>query len=1136
MIDATYKGAAPRGSGDAGAAATIYKDTSRARVRRAPTSQPPDRAQREQILRELDRNLLVEAAAGTGKTTCLVGRLLANLRTGRCTPRTLAAVTFTRKAAAELRSRFQGELEAVLREGELSMAERDRLSEALAQIDLCFIGTIHAFCGRLLRERPVEAGVDLGFEELEEDGDQRLRHEAWRLHAAALVASDPDGLLPALEALDLHLSDLEPAFVAFAEYPDVEAWPVPGPEHALPDPAPAVRELRRYLAHMSKLEPRLPAEAPDRDNLVRAYRRLPRVASHFDDLADPRQLMQLLEEFRSGAYVNIGAWLETKGFQKDEIWAERTSWETFRAQHVLPQLRAWYEHRYAVVMRALEGARRTYDRLRAERGLLNFGDLLLRAAALLREHPEVRRYFARRFTHLLVDEFQDTDPIQAEVMLLLTACDPEERDWQRCLPRPGSLFVVGDPKQSIYRFRRADIVTYGIVKRILEREGPAVRLSASFRGTRRLVDWVNATFAPGFPEATDASPEYVPLLHGARAAAPGAEPDLAGALALPVEQERSYRKEDAAPDDADRVARTIRDLLDHGATVLDPRTNEVRPLGPGDFMVIAARRANLSLLARKLRDYGVPHQVTGGTGLNEVSELELLQVCLGAALQPENPVALVAALRSEAFGVSDAALYAFKTAGGRFAYRAPVPEGLDADAAAAIGEAFARLREHARWLDTLPALAAIERIVADLGLMVLAASREGGELEAGGLGKALEMLRAAERATTSASELLDLLAALVSKEEKLDGISALPERPDVVQVLNLHRAKGLEATVVFLADPTGASRHPVRVHIDRSGGHVHGYMAVFRSYGRSSLLVAQPEGWEQHAAVEQRFLEAEELRLRYVAATRARSAVAVSQRPVYNSYNPWLFFEGKLEGELPDPGDQAAPAVPGLALDEATVSAATAGIVERVAAARRPTYQVFAAKPLALAGGASSEEPLVVASAGEGSDGEEHGPEWGAVIHLLLQTALEQPAAALEPLAEAALAEHELDPELAPAAVEVVRAVLASPLWARARAARRRLAEVPFQVPHKAPGPDGSELPGVLRGVIDLLFEEPDGWVLVDYKTDQVSGPALLAAAARYAAQVRLYAAAWEQCTGKPVKEAGLFFTRTATYVTLAGV
>ena len=127
--------------------------------------------------------------------------------------------------------------------------------------------------------------------------------------------------------------------------------------------------------------------------------------------------------------------------------------------------------------------------------------------------PHVRRYFADRFTHLLVDEFQDTDPIQAEVLLLLTADDPGEKDWRRCRPRPGSLIVVGDPKQSIYRFRRADIVTYGQVKEIIRSNGGlVVELSTNFRSARPILDWVNAVFSPQFPPAANEfSPAYVAL-------------------------------------------------------------------------------------------------------------------------------------------------------------------------------------------------------------------------------------------------------------------------------------------------------------------------------------------------------------------------------------------------------------------------------------------------------------------------------------------------------------------------------------------------------------------------------------------------------------------------------------------------
>ena len=134
------------------------------------------------------------------------------------------------------------------------------------------------------------------------------------------------------------------------------------------------------------------------------------------------------------------------------------------------------------MIRALRPAMEVYDRRRKEAGGLNFQDLLMKAAALLRDKPVIRRYFRGRFTHVLVDEFQDTDPIQAEVMLLLTADNADEQDWRQCRPVPGSLFVVGDPKQSIYRFRRADIVIYTQVKEIiLASGGVVVPLTANFR-------------------------------------------------------------------------------------------------------------------------------------------------------------------------------------------------------------------------------------------------------------------------------------------------------------------------------------------------------------------------------------------------------------------------------------------------------------------------------------------------------------------------------------------------------------------------------------------------------------------------------------------------------------------------------
>ena len=122
----------------------------------------------------------------------------------------------------------------------------------------------------------------------------------------------------------------------------------------------------------------------------------------------------------------------------------------------------------------------------------------MRAARLLRDNPEVRRYFRKRFHPILVDEFQDTDPIQAEILFLLTGTDDAERDWTRLAPAPGSLFLVGDPKQSIYRFRRADIDIYNLVKERIEASGgETLDLSANFRSLPSIADWVNPLFDPG---------------------------------------------------------------------------------------------------------------------------------------------------------------------------------------------------------------------------------------------------------------------------------------------------------------------------------------------------------------------------------------------------------------------------------------------------------------------------------------------------------------------------------------------------------------------------------------------------------------------------------------------------------------
>ncbi len=1108
---------------------------------------PPDHEQRELIVRDLDRSMLVEAAAGTGKTTSMVERMLALLRSGKCESiRSMAAVTFTRKAAAELRARFQVALEKAVREA--GGEEKERLEEALTHAEQCFTGTIHSFCARLLRERPVEAGVDLAFEEIEEEEDKRLRAEAWDVFSAGLIADDPRRFLEELSNLGLRIPDLRGAFESFADYPDVEEWPLPRAE-VKPEFERARRELERYLAHMVELAPGLPRAAGN-DTLIPELKRLPRIISHFEELERPDQLMEALEFFDKGKKIVLKEWKKAGRYSGEDAKAELAAWDGFRENVARPALLAWRELRYAAIMPVLQAARDTYDALRRERGQLNFQDLLLKAASLLRENPAVRRYFQSRFTHLLVDEFQDTDPIQAEVIMLLCSHDPDEADWRTCSPRPGSLFLVGDPKQSIYRFRRADIVTYNQAKKIIRAGGGlVVDLKANFRAAPPIITWINGTFEPDEPACdesgkallrfpasdTEESPRYVPLLPGREEGAGG---ELCGLYRLYVPEE--YGNKEAVVDyEADFIARFIRSALDRGATV--PRTRKQLgegrrvEVGPDDFMIVTRNTGFLGTYARYLQLYGIPHQVTGGTALNELEELRLFQACLRAVVHPEDPVALVAVLRSELFGFSDASLYAFKKSGGIFAYHAAPPAGLPREQAGRYEDAFRRLIDYSLWLSRLPFATACARVVADLGLPALAAARPGGDMRAGSLGKALELLRGMQAEVWSTAQLIENLGRLVESEEKHDGVSALSGAHPAVRVMNLHKVKGLEAPIVFLADPTGEWDHPVDKHIDRSANEIRGYLAVYEKgpRDRKGRLLAHPADWEFLAESEKRFERAERLRLRYVAATRAGAATIITQRARNNSGNPWCHFEPYLEEgcDLPDPGPQAPPDVAKVPLTTGEAADASAEISSRLAASCEPTYQALPLKHYALS---VEKDAGPVEIAPEAPDETrvsiplgEHGVEWGEVIHLLLQTAMSEPGAELERLAAAALAEAGLAVSLAPQAAALAHSVTASEIWRRALQSETRLVEVPLQ----ALWEDGVAVPTVLRGAIDLVFRENGGWVLVDYKTDRLVSGGTEATARKYAAQVRLYAEAWEKCTGEPVNEAFLYFIAAAALV-----
>ena len=1062
-----------------------------------------DSEARRAIVEDLDSCLLVEAGAGSGKTYSLVERMVALVRENRCTVGGLAAVTFTRKAAAELKGRFQLALEKALA-GEVDPIKRERLGRALGELDRCFLGTIHSFCAAVLRERPVEAGLDPAFEELSELEDLLLTDRAWEDYLLRVRLESPAALAE-LVAIDVEPGDLKDFYLALAAYPEVE---MVRQAAAPPDLGPVRAELHKLLDLAERL---LPAEVPPKgwDKLQALLRRT--LGYHrVLGVEDNPELLRLLTILNKKPNHTKNRWRH-----REDAEAAQRAFDYFKDNHATPALQAWREYRHAVLAEFVLPAVDHCRRLRLGQSKLNYQDLLLLTAALLRDNSEVRRYFQGRYTHLLVDEFQDTDPVQAEIMFYLAGAITAEMDWRRLVPRPGALFVVGDPKQSIYRFRRADIDTYNEVKGLLAQSGGRVlHLTANFRSLQDIADWVNPAFQPLLPAAaTNCQAAFAPL-DPVRGNGGGT---ACGVRTITLPGVNRHNQAEIARADAERIAGWIQWALDGGITL--DRTDAELNGGitgvprPEDFLILLRYKANLDIYARALEKRGIPYQITGGDGFTKSGELaEVLRV-LKSVVDPGDPVRLVAALRGGLFGLSDQQLYRYKAAGGKFSFNAELPDGLGHEDGEIFSWAFGRLRRFREYAKELPALAALEKIIADLGVIPYALTGELSKSRSGHLLQAQELL--ATGGAASFTRLVEQLGQLVGAGVE-EEINVTPWGENAVRLMNLHKAKGLEAPVVFLANPGKNTAWPPDAHIIRAGGEPRGHFLITKRNNFVAEILGQPLDWASHAAAEQEYQDAESTRLLYVAATRAKNLLVVSIYQGKSELSPWHPLGDHLSGALELEGG-GVPHVPaagtgGAAVSREDLSAARASFPGPTCPLSVPSYALVPVTALAR----PNNLPMA------GYDGQ--GMSWGRVIHRVLANSTGPSPADPAMFVAKVISEEGRNPEELGEVLDLVERVLKSDLGRRMLRSRRRLAEIPFAFRAEA-GELGCVRETVINGVIDLVFLEDDGWVLVDYKTDRAGEDNLANLVSYYTPQVEMYRKCWEGLTGEQVSEAGLYFT-----------
>ena len=1083
-----------------------------------------DAGARRKIVEELDRTFFVEAGAGSGKTKSLVDRMVALLKAGKCKIGEIAAVTFTRKAAAELRGRFQVELERAVADPGIAAPERERLAPALQSLEQCYIGTIHSFCAKLLRERPIEIGLDPDFVEMEELENDVFRDDCWNEYIVRARLEETD-VLRSLDEAGLAPEDLKGAFDVVSLYPEV----------ALVGGRPDIPEYEKFRAALEKFLARarqaVPKERPEKgyDVLQQKMRQCFRRQKNMG-FSDHRVLMETFEVLDKDPKVTLYKWSSEEAAK-----AFKAEYEDFRDEVVEPALKAWREYRQDRIVKFLRPAIRFFEGRRKEENKLNYEDLLMHAARLLQDNPEVRRYFSRKFTHMLVDEFQDTDPIQAEVLMYLKGADREERDWQKLCPEPGSLFLVGDPKQSIYRFRRADIDIYNLFKKMVEEGGGEVlRLTTNFRSLDILAEWNNPVWKAVLPaEANKYQAEFAPL----ETVRPDVEGCCSGVHKIVAPRVPRHKGEEIARFDASAIGDWIRwacagndnsgdtnfnsqkslekqggKLPRSGIKVSVPGIPGIgRPAQPSDFLILTRYKKHMDIYARALEERGIPFEITGSDAFAESEEISEITNLALALNDPENPVYTVAVLRGIFFGVSDEHLLEFKREGGRFNFALPGKDILASKELGAVyvSMALARLREWRKWTLELPVSAALQKIFEDSGILNFYASLEMGSSRVGNVLKLLEIVRNQERrGVTAFAQIVRFLEEL-SEVREIEEMSLTPARENAVRLMNLHKAKGLEAPIVFLANPVGIKDHDVEKHVvrvgvgrsrkgkatDGAGDGGSGPLGFFvfkegKDSGQSGhyqrKLLSQPTGWEEAAEEEDKYEAAEEIRLQYVAATRARNMLVISTYAGDMKNRAWETIDEALGG-VPEleisPShlareDKEEGKREKITLKKAEVERARKEIIESLRSTAEPTYAVERVTALARREtwpggkqepgkrGPKDKEKTEPATGGIYLRRREpgFGLTWGRLVHQVLEAigsgrlgiaagVEKRPGrisiadrVKLELFIDNMLAAEESDFSEKERLLAHVEAILSSPFWARVMKTEKRYFEIPFSI------------------------------------------------------------------------------------------
>jgi ATP-dependent helicase/nuclease subunit A len=1044
----------------------------------------------------------VTAGAGAGKTRTLVARYLA-LLAGGLPLRGIVAITFTRKAAREMRNRLRETIRRYLEQPDLPPTERRLWEGHLTALDAARVGTIHSLCADLLRAHPAEAGLDPRFAVLDEGQTGLLRQQAvadslaWAANQPALTGLfEQVGEQPLAEVVTALLTQRLAAGPLWADYP---------PDAALAHwqatlAAKQAQARAELLAHpewqaaAAIAQTNAAADASDKLELLRqqALAALADAGSGFTGLGELKSIgiVGSQKKWAGGAeqVAEVRQALKTLKI----LWGEKAAMLTAGLNEL--------DGRVAALLPGLQqlfiDADEQYRRAKQAHHSLDFDDLEELALALLRDHPLVRQRWQAELQALLVDEFQDTNARQRDLLAWLN-------DDQ------GKLFIVGDAKQSIYRFRGADVTVFRQERQRIEAGGgQALPMQTSYRAHRELIALMNGLFEPVLgTQADPARPwlePFAPLRHFRESAGRGlTAPYLELHLAVGSKSEGALEKAATA------LVNRLVELVEAPGS----------GLGYGDIAILCRGSKSFGVYEDALEAAGVPFLTVAGRGFYDRPEIRDVLNALSAIADPTDDLALAGLLRSPALALSDEALYRLRrrdeNSGERprlwAALQAPPADlsPLDVGQTRRAVDIISRLHQQ---VGRVPAADLLKQFLDESGYP--AALRYAGQQRGGrNLHKLLD--DANTIGLVSLTELVAYLAGLRDSgghEGEARAIAA-----GAVQLMTVHAAKGLEFPVVVIGDAGSTGRGRSGLLFDPDWGVL---LPLREGPEAEEAGDELPVVYQLARQVEQDKDAAEAKRLLYVAVTRAQEKVLVSGT-VTAKRDGSPGKPGGWLGELTALDEEtwaAQPITTAASFELATAGGASGGFI--YPAEVRPVRATPIAAPDVLVD-APLPPPLLAAITPPPA---EFSLRVGRVTPVTDRP--RPPARIVGELTHQALAawrfpdqagifdgwlaaqaracglpdERQVSEAVAQCH-QMLRRFQAHPLYAAMNGAAVRLAEVPYHLAAEA---------GQSEGRLDALFQQAGRWTVVEFKTDhvrdEIDRPQVLAHP-DYLAQVQRYRA-----------------------------